>query len=205
MISTIENAMIARIQAAMDAPEGTGLGYRLKKLATYGGEFSDGIDRIVRDFPAVLIAFNGAQLVKEFSHSGKFKATFGVMVAAASLRNEKSARHGGIGAVGSYQLITDVLALLSWQRLGLSITPLAPRTIQPLMNDKAGNQLASVYAIDFETTFDLVPVDSATLDDFATFHADWDIPPHGNVTRPLPAEEADARTTVHLPIQGDPA
>jgi len=194
MIPAIENAILARIQAAP-------LGYALKKLATYGGEFSDGIDRIVSDFPAVLIAYSGSTLLQEARSSYTFKATFGIICCATSLRNEKTARHGKPGTVGSYQLITDMTALLSGQKLGLDITPLVPRAVRPLVNDKAGAQLASVYAIDFETNFSLGATIATDLDDFETFHADWDVPGFGNVQLPLPAEEADARDTVTLPIQ----
>lgn len=205
MISDIENAIIARIQAAQDASGDAGLGYKLKKLDTYGGEFSDGIERVVRDFPAVLVAYSGGPLHREFGRSYEMKGTFGVICCATSLRNERAARHGATGAVGSYQLIMDMLALLAGQKLGLDIAPLKPVTIRPLINDKAGTQLASVYAIDFETIFAVAPGFTASLDDFASLDAAWDIPPHGNVTPPLPPEEADARDHITLPIQGDDA
>ena len=204
MISEIENAIINRILAAQDAPGNAGLGYKLKKLATYGGEFGDGIDRVVLDFPAVLIAFNGAQLQQQARSSFTVKGTFGVICCANSLRNEKAARHGVAGAVGSYQLIMDMVALLAGQKLGLNITPLVASGIRPLINDKAGTKLASVYAIDFETLFSIEPgPDASSLDDFATFAPAWDIPPHGNVVPPLPAAEADARDLINLPIQGE--
>lgn len=205
MISEIENAIIARIQAAQDAPGNAGLGYKLKKLATYGGEFSDGVERIVTDFPAVLVSFNGAQLQQEARASFTLKATFGLICCATSLRNEKTARHGVAGKIGSYQIVMDMIALLAGQKLGLDIMPLKPAGIRPLVNDKAGTQLASVYAVDFDTTFRVEPTEASDIGDFATFHGDWDIPPHGNVQSPLPAEEADARDTITLPIQGDNA
>lgn len=203
MISTIENAIINRIKAAQDA-EG-GLGYKLKKIDTYGGEFSDGLERIVKDFPAVLVAFNGAPLHQENRASFTFKATFGVICCAVSLRNEQAARHGKAGKIGSYQLVTDMLALLSGQKLGLDIKPLVPREIRALVNDKAESQLASVYAIDFETVFALDAAAASGLADFETFHGDWDIPPHGNVQPPMPAATADATDHITLPTQGEEA
>jgi phage gp37-like protein len=194
MISDIENAIIARIAAAQEGA----LGYRLKKLATYGGEFADGLERIIHDFPAVLVAFNGATLHQQARTSFALKATFGLICCATSLRNEQAARHGKAGIIGSYQLVTDMVALLACQTLGLPISPVVINGVRPLMNDRAGAQLASVYAIDVETVFSIGPEDAASLDDFKTFHADWDIPPHGNVTPPLPAAEADARDTITL-------
>ncbi|MDX2094360.1 MAG: phage protein Gp37 [Alphaproteobacteria bacterium] len=203
MITNIENAIIARIQAAQDAPGVSGLGYKLRKLATYGGEFADGIDRIVTDFPAILVAFNGAQLQQEARVSFALKATFGLICCSTSLRNEKTARHGVAGKVGSYQLVMDVIALLAGQKLGLDIMPLKPAAIRPLINDKAGAQLASVYAVDFDTIFRVEPSDASSIDDFRTFAPAWDIPPHGNVQPPLPAAEADAHDHITLPIQGE--
>jgi len=48
---------------------------------------------------------------------------------------------------------------------------------------------------------DLVP-DVANLGDFKTFHADWDIPPFGNVLPPLPAD-ATADATDHVTLETD--
>jgi phage gp37-like protein len=203
MISAIENAIIARIAAAQAAPAPNGLGYTLKKLATYGGEFSDGVERIVTDFPAVLLAFGGAQPVKTVGTITQLKGTFSLICCATSLRNEKAARHGKDGKIGTYQIFTDMLALLTGQTLGLDITPLTPSGIRPLMNDKAGTQLASIYGLDFETTFSVEAKAPTGLDDFETFHGDWDITTHGNVTPPLPTAEADARDHLTLPIQGE--
>jgi hypothetical protein len=42
------------------------------------------------------------------------------------------------------------------------------------------------------------PLALPPLDDFKTFHADWDVPPHGNVTAPLPAGDPDAEDTIDL-------
>ncbi len=194
MISAIENAMIGRINA-------TALGYKLRKVATYAGEFEEAIGNLVRDFPAVLLAFNGANLTKEGRLDFEMKGTFSVICCATSLRNEKTSRHGSDGKVGSYQIIQDMLALFNGQTLGLEITPLVARSIQPLMNDLSGTQLASVYSINFETSFVLTPANTAELGDFETWAPAWDIPLHGNVTPPLPAENADARDLVTLPIQ----
>jgi hypothetical protein len=45
---------------------------------------------------------------------------------------------------------------------------------------------------------DAIP-EAANLGDFVTWHANWDIPPFGNVPMPLPADDkADATDNVTL-------
>ncbi len=41
-----------------------------------------------------------------------------------------------------------------------------------------------------------VEVGATATDDFKTLHTDYDIPPHGNVTAPLPAAETDAEDEI---------
>lgn len=197
MIGDIENKIIERITAAQAA-----LGYQLRKIDTYGGEFAEGIDRIVRDFPCVLVVFNGMTLLRQARNSYKHTARYMLIVGATNLRNEKTARHGAGGKVGSYQIAEDMVLLFAGQDLALGyMGEIVPTGIRPLINDRADGQLASVYAVDLEMLVDIDAMpDTSTIDDFETFHGNWDIPPHGNVTPPLPADEtADATDTVTLP------
>lgn len=198
IIAAIENAMIARIRVAMDAGA---LGYTLKKLDTYGGEFSDGIEKLVRSFPAALVVFSGASRISKTNNRIKFAARFGVLCCAQNLRSEEIARQGMPGKPGSYKIALDVVQLLMLQTFNLDIDPMVCEAINPLFNDKADTQLASIYVVEFSTTFEIEGgADGATLDDFATFHANWDVPPHGNVNPPLPADAA-ADATDHVTLE----
>lgn len=192
IINDIEDAILTRIKAAP-------LPYRLKSPKTYGGEFSDGIGTAVINFPTVLIAWNGFTLLRETQKIIQVKSTFAMFCCAVSLRNEGESRKG---AAGSYQIVGDMLKLLAGQTLGLKISPLVPRAVRPFVNDKSGQQLASVYMIELETNHAIDMDDLASgLDDFVTFHTDWDVPPHGNVQPPLPTAEADARDHLTLPVE----
>lgn len=201
MIGAIENAMIVRLTAAQDSGA---LGYRLKKITTYGGEFAEGITAAAKGFPMILIAFSGGGLQKAFTTEFVYSAKFTVIVAAQNLRNEQAARHGAEGKVGSYQIVEDVLALLAGQDLGLDIDALKPGNIQILANDKSDGFLASLYGMEFTTSFSVgVAEPVPALDDFETFHANWDVPIHGNVTPPLPSDE-DADATDHVTLETAP-
>jgi len=198
MIGAVENAILARIQAAQKAGA---LGYTIRSLASYAGEFDDDLATVVRQFPAVWVTFKGLGRAEEIGHAWKVPATFTVFVAAQNRRNEKAGRHGAAGEVGSYQMVEDLRALLSGQRLGLVIAALQPGPVAALYNGKTRGALASVYACDFTTGWldeFAGDVADADLDDFATFHADWDIPPHNDVAGPLPADAPDASDTVIL-------
>lgn len=199
--AAIEDAMIARMKAAQDAGA---LGYKLKKIATYGGEFSDAISELVRDFPAVLFVFLGARRISHTNMRTEFNARFAAIVCAQNLRSEEAARHGKDGKVGSYKIINDVVALLGNQTFGLEIKPLVPDSINPLFNDKADKKLASIYTVEFFTTFEIAMTDDTPdLADFKTFHVNWDIPPRGNVAPPLPDDD-DSDATDHVTLENSP-
>lgn len=201
IIAAIENAIIDRIRLAMDSGY---LGYTLKSLKTYGGEFSDGIDSQMRNFPGVLVVFSGASRLTSTTERTRFTARYGILCCAKNLRSEADARHGNEHKVGSYKIAEDLARLLMQQTFGLPIGRMEIQSINPLFNDKSDKQLASIYALEISTTFDLAISDAielANIGDFETFHANWDVPAHGNVIPPLPADEtADATDHVKLEI-----
>lgn len=199
MIGEIENAIIKRIETASKNGD---LGYRYKKVASYGGELSDQ-DQLLKsvvDFPFCLVLFTGMQRKRVVGGRSDVTASFTVIVGARSLRNESDGRKGSSSQPGTYQLGEDVIALLVNQNLGQKINAFQFVRMDPLLNDKAKNGLASIYGLEFSTGF-VTPadVDTSSLDDFETFHANWDVPAHGNVGPGLPDDlHADATTTVTL-------
>lgn len=200
MIGPIENAIVARIKAASEANT---LGYSLRTIGTYGAEFDaeddDLIQLIKNQFPAVWVTFLDEAL-QDTGNKYKIVARFAVLCAARSLRNEQARRHGGAaGEIGSYQIMRDIRALLADQDLGLDIDPLTPLTVRTLFNGGTQDLKASVLTIEFKTAYyeERGPA-PAGLADFQTFHADWDVPPHGNVMPPLPTANPDAQDTVTM-------
>lgn len=195
MIGTIEQAIIDAITAATSGAL-PALGYTLKKVASYGGELEGEPEAKAGRFPAALVVFIGINSTEELGGDAwRYHARFGVIVGNQDRRNNKAARHGAGNKVGSYQLATDVLKLLVGSNLGLGIGRFTPGRIVALENSKT----LSIYSVELNTTFDLeFALDESGLADFATFHADWDVPPHGNVPTELPASTADASDTVTL-------
>jgi phage gp37-like protein len=200
MIGTFEQAIIDHIQAASDSGA---LGYKLRHIDSYGNQLDDEVSEFARGaFPAVWVTFSGKRLVQE-QDAGTYlwEVTFAVITVTQNRRNEKARRRGSSGKVGSYQIVRDMEALLAGQYLNLDLhKAITPGDVTSLVNGKIKSKNISIYAqrftIQFWASYDTWPVHA---DNFATFHADFDIPPHGNVTTPLPAAESDASDTVPIP------
>lgn len=215
-IAEIENAILARLKAAGHPDTGV-LGYRFRHLETYPADFDAWLgEKMAGDqYPAAWVVFGGWRRPSDQGSALQAEAVFMVVVAAQSVRNETAQRHGATPAeVGSYQLMLDAAALLHGQRLGLDIgaLQLGPcRSVRP--TETILKRKLSLYALEFTT---LLPIEvsrfpDSALDDFATFHADWDVPPIGNVSTDLPAPApaegegaADASDTLQME-QEEPA
>lgn len=159
MISQIEDAIIAHIQAAAAATPG--LGYKLPVVASYGGELDDDLASVVRSFPAVWVTYAGSGKPRPYStHRGKWitPCTFAVMVGARNVRGERSTRHGltvggVIKEVGAYQMLKDLGLLLLNQDFGLAIKNLVPGATKTLFNTKLNGQALAVFAREWHTEF----------------------------------------------------
>jgi len=197
MIAAIEDGIVERIKAAST---GGVLGYALKEVKTYGGELDeDGLREVVKRYPAVWVVWAGSRFTEKARGLWWEDATFAVIVATKSLRNEQARRHGAPGEVGSYQIVKDVKALLGGNALGLDIQPLQPTAGRSLFQGVKDKQPLSLYAVDFLARFITEQPETAGLDDFATFHADWDLPPFAPKPEdplPLPPGQADAEDLV---------
>lgn len=146
MIGIIEEAIKSHIARAK-------LPY-LRTLATYGGDFDEGLDSIVRAFPAIWIAYKGESAPKPATTGKdvwKCPATYLVMVGAYGLQNEQ-ARHGGV-SIGAYQMLADVRALLLRQAFGLPITKLSPGRTTPLINARFKGRAIAAYAQEWMTAY----------------------------------------------------
>lgn len=201
MIGAVENAIIARIQAAQDSGA---LGYRLVKVTTYAGDLAEGIKSVARALPAVWVVFSGATAQRVIARTRvEVSATYSVIVAANSLRNEREGRHGSGAAPGAYQIVEDIVALLGGRSLDIqALRPLQLVRIEALYNDRSEQTLAAIYGITFETGWQVdLGEDAGTLDDFRTFHANWDLPAHGEVGPALP-DDTHAQATDHITLEG---
>lgn len=197
MIGTIEQAMIDRA-AGLSADDA--LGYKLRQVDSYAGQFDEDANEVVRDFPLVFFAWSGEWADPEYVGEGawRYRPTFVALAGMKNLRNEKDSRHGAAGDVGSYQLVQDLRAMFVGQTLGLEIRPFEPGQARLLFNRRVHDQKISVLAAEFRTEYLGVPLPTE-LGVFKEFHADWDVPPHGDHDSvPLPQGEADAEDLVTL-------
>ena len=192
MIGTIEQGIIDKITAA--AGVANPLGYVLPTVKSYGGELEGPFAEIARNFPAVLVMFAGIRRSEELGGGAwKHTAAFAVIVGNQDRRNNTAARRGVESRPGSYQMVTDMLTLLTGTDLDLEIADIRPGRVTALINSKT----VSVYSAEIETDFILeYQAPDSDLDTFATLNADWDIPTLGNVSTVLPADDADATDSI---------
>lgn len=153
MIGTIETAVLARLRSAST----TGLlGYRLKNIESYGGEFDgpEELKRVLSGLPGAFVVFLGDEQTGDRGNGcWMMRPTFAVLVAAQNKRNEASRRQGAVGDVGSYQMALDVRTLLANQTLGLNIEPLTPLKIRPFPLAKTDQHAVSILAVEFRTGY----------------------------------------------------
>lgn len=204
MIAAVELALLQVLRVAGDDDR---LGYRYAVLDTFPDEF-EGYLTNARNLrtPAAWTTFlgmaDGADALDEMGWNGT--ARFALVVAASNLRNEQDSRHGDGAVPGSYQLAIDAVRLISRNPLD-PLQLIAPITVKGLrlVNRSAQmvKQQLSLIAIELECRlpFGSFAPAEGELGQFKLFHVDWDVPPHGNVTTPLPAEAADAEDLIEVP------
>ncbi|TCS62584.1 phage protein Gp37 [Varunaivibrio sulfuroxidans] len=193
MIGAIEQAIIDRVAAAVAAGA---LGWTPRAVESYGDQLGGAnLRQATQSFPAVFVMYGGEPRPED-GPGGKtrHRPAFTVFLCQKNRRNEAAQRRGAGGKVGTYQMLEDIRALLDGRDLGLAIDPIRPGAVRSILQNKD----ASIYALELHTSYDENPraVDAGALGAFSTFHADWDIPPHGNVAPPLPAATPDAADTL---------
>lgn len=189
-VPAIENAIIARINQVSGTDA---LGYELKKVESYSGQFdADEFTTIAAQFPLVLVAYLGEWKRPEQRQGGRMiYPQFSVMAAARNARNTAAARKGAGDSVGAAQIAADMRRLLTEQDLGLPIDALQPTQVQMLVNSTTRDRYAAVFGFELETGyFEPAPaVAGVGATDLAVIFAQWDLPPHFG-----PLEEGE-----HLP------
>lgn len=206
LIAAIELGLVGELRNA--AGDGR-LGYLWGTLESYPDDFDDYLEAemgMLR-FPAAWAVFLGlGQGVDNDDETGwNGEATFALVVAAQNNRGETETRHGGQDEgkePGSYRLMLDAVRILSRNELCLPLTkPIEVTGARPVArSDKMRKLGLSLIAISLKCT---VPFgrydDEGDIAEFLRFHADWDVPPIGNVVAPLPAADPDAEDMVELP------
>ena len=130
----------------------------MREIYTYGGQFDDGIDAIIRHFPAIWVTFDGSKTPEKTSaNKTKMPITFVVLVGAESVRNEESQRHGAGADIGTFEMLHHVQQLLTGNDLssqGINgLAPLELGRIKTIFNTSARDQSLSVLAQEFTTSY----------------------------------------------------
>jgi phage gp37-like protein len=200
MIAAIELALLEQLRAAGEA--GT-LGYEYVVLDTFPDEFEEYLRSIGNlRTPAAWAVFlgmdQGEDGVDETGWTARCR--FALVVAASNLRNEQQTRHGDGALPGSYQLAEDAIRLLSRSDIGLPlVSPIMVRGARLVSrSEQMVRQKLSLIAIELDCR---APFGAFLPEagEFQTLHVDWDVPPHGNVAPPLPAEVHDAEDLIGVP------
>lgn len=195
MIAATEKALVDTILAASDAGA---LGYGYRSHDTFPDQFEEYLrENSGMQTPAIWATFLGlVDGVDENDALGfQARARFAVVVAAENKRNEETTRHGDGAEPGSYQLAVDAIRILSRSMLdpdlGL-VEPVRIRSARTIARtEEMKRQGIAMMAIELELVMPLGTL-AEEPGDFDTLHVDWDIPPFGNVTAPLPAANPDA-------------
>lgn len=166
MIAAIETAIEARLKAA--ETDGT-LGYAWRELGSYSGELdAERLGKIAEAAPAAWVVWGGDTVTRRAGGRAQLRSTWVVVVAARSMRDEATSRHGAGADVGAYRLAEDVARLIDGQRLGLDLVQ--PMTLTGRRQLRAGatrGQFAAVYAVLFDCSY-RQPVREEALQDFAS-------------------------------------
>jgi phage gp37-like protein len=144
-------------QGIKDAIAALGRDY-IAEIATYGGEFDDGLEDVVRRFPAVWTTFQGSGKPEQLSaRKWRVPLVFVVLVGARSIRSEESQRDGTEVEVGSFQLLHDVqFALLNndLKAVGVEgIKPLEIGKIDTVFNAKTRGDALSILSQEWHTSY----------------------------------------------------
>lgn len=168
MITDIEDAVLARIRAANDGR----LGYQVASIDTYGGEFDDDLNQVIRRLPAIWVVYAGGGKPSPVgTHKDKWRmpATFSVLVGARNVRGEPFSRRGlevggQVAEVGAYRMLEDTRRMLLNQDLGLEIAPFQPGAVKTLYNTRLNNLAMAVFAQEWHTAFMAAPESTAATD-----------------------------------------
>lgn len=136
----------------------------VREIKTYGGEFDDDIDAVIKRFPAIWLTFDGSKTPEKLSYNKtKMPITFVVLVADRTVRNEEAQRHGTGKNVGTFQMLDYVQRLLTGNDLSsqnlIGLSPLELGRVKTIFNTITRRDSISVLAQEFTTAYTIVASD----------------------------------------------
>ena len=173
-IATIEDAMIAQCIAALTLESDL----KIKSLGNIPGAMTiDILKRILKSSPGVFVSFIRATSKKETDSQLIVQGQFNVTAVTTHHSGEEERRRGDKTQIGAYEIIERVAAKLHSYNI-TNIGSLTCQSLSPLFNQGTYNLGASIYIAEFTIPMVLESEVDSTLDEFETFHVDYDIPTH---------------------------
>lgn len=197
-IATTEAAILAKVRAVF--------GNRVRTVGVIPGEFSDELLRSMLTLaPFVLVHFNGGPNPRPGAQVAGINAQWEVYVGTAHASGPDARRLGDALQIGAYEMLQLVCANLH----NLPVADdgsLQLQRVENLFTGAVDRQGLTVYGAVFSSfiSFDLVAAEG--LNDFETFHAQYDVPPHSTLAdhqawlaANYGTSRPDAQDTVVLP------
>ncbi len=135
---TVEDKIIEEIKAYIDY---------VPTVESYAGQLEQDLKQLPIKVPAIFITYGGSTFEWIDGPNHNEEVVFSVLVASKNVRGEKRARKA---AYGCYQMINDVLVVLTNQTFDLQIEKLVPIRTSLVHVSKT----IVIYGIDFKTNFD---------------------------------------------------
>lgn len=199
---------IAATEAHIIATVSADLGTHVRNVVSIPSDWSDDLlKQMLLLAPFVVVAFSGGSAPKPGSIGAFIDATWEVYVGTAHASGEEARRLGDAQQMGAYELLERVVGLLHGHTVP-DVGTLDLRRVDNFFTGQVERQGLAVYGAQFALPMMRFEREAVGLDDFETFDAQYDVPPHdnaaahaawlaGNYTTTAP----DARDTVTLPVQ----
>lgn len=168
-LAQIEDYLINRIKAAFNG--------RLKAVESLPADWdSDTFKRLLRMAPGAFVVFGGGAHADR-NTGASIDGRFSVIAVTAHASGELVRRRGDSREIGAYEIVEIAVPLLHEHTIP-DVGMLKLTGVDNLFTGELDRQGAAVYAATFSLPITFAPtLDPATLDDFLTFHADYDLAP----------------------------
>ena len=169
-ISTVEAALIVRIREL--------LGAKVRKVDSLPGDLDEEIlKKMLISAPGVYVSFGGGSVGSKHAYPPQISSRWTVFVVTGHASGQAARRTGDQVQMGAYAL-TSILAgaLDSWVVEDVGGLELAD--VRNLFTGALDAKGCALYGLSFTLPMEFPPeVDVASLDDFVTFNAEYDLAP----------------------------
>lgn len=174
VLTVTEDALIAAIKGA--------LGQNVKTVDSLPGNWdANMLSRLIVNAPAAYVAFLGGSAPGTSDTLAALSSLWGVYAVTTDPSGQATRRRGGPVSIGAYEILQRVVPTLH----NLTITDvgtLAFTGIDNLFTGTLAKQNLTIYEAQFKLPLTFENEVVTALDDFITFHADYDFaPPDGQI------------------------